>query len=108
MVKPQKRESYPATIDPATIDPAMQELKESEERYRTLIEQAKDGVVLLQDGLVAYANESLYKLLGYSREELLGSPFGKFIPEDQLAKITEKYRKRMNNEPVPSIYESVT
>ena len=85
---------------------AIQELKESEARYRTLIEQALDGVMLIQDGLISYANHSLVKLVGYSRDELVGSPFEKYIPEDLKAKITDNYKKRMNNEPVPTIYEA--
>ena len=95
------RESYQAANEQA-----IQELKESEERYRNLIEQARDGVVLLQDGLVSYANQSLCTLVGYSREELLGSPFEKYIPEDLKAKITDNYRRRMNSEPAPTIYEA--
>ena len=47
-------------------------LKESEERYRTLIEQASDGIFLNDDdGKLIEANTAGCKLLGYSHEEIL-------------------------------------
>jgi PAS domain S-box-containing protein len=47
-------------------------LKESEERYRTLIEQASDGIFLSDDdGKFIEVNTAGCKLLGYSHEEIL-------------------------------------
>jgi PAS domain S-box-containing protein len=48
------------------------ELKESEERYRTLIEQASDGIFISnQDGDYVDVNTSASLLTGYTKEELL-------------------------------------
>lgn len=46
------------------------ELVQSEEKYRMLIEQASDGVLIYSfDGTIYEFNEASYKLMGYSREE---------------------------------------
>ena len=46
------------------------ELKQSEEKYRMLIEQASDGVVIYSfDGTIYEFNEAAYKQIGYSKEE---------------------------------------
>lgn len=46
------------------------ELVQSEEKYRMLIEQASDGVIIYSfDGTIYEFNEASYKLMGYSREE---------------------------------------
>ena len=82
-------------------------LVESEERYKSLIEQASDGIVIIQEGKITYANEALLKLSGFEADEMIGQSFLKFIEEDQLQTVKENYTKRMNAEPVPSIYESV-
>ncbi|MFW6307976.1 MAG: PAS domain S-box protein [Campylobacterales bacterium] len=51
-------------------------LKESEERNRLLSNLSVDGIVLIKDSLIADTNDALDKMLGYTREELLGrSPF---------------------------------
>ncbi|MFA6567597.1 MAG: response regulator [Victivallales bacterium] len=49
-------------------------LREGEERYRSLFESAKDGILLLDfdTGMITDVNPLLRELLGYSREELLG------------------------------------
>ena len=44
-------------------------LKESEEKYRTLIDNANMGIVVLQDGKKVYANSRLAEMIGYTDEE---------------------------------------
>lgn len=52
---------------------SQQELKESEEKYRTLIEQASDGIFISnKDGFYQDVNTSATNLTGYSKNELLG------------------------------------
>ncbi len=79
--------------------------RESEEPYRTLVEKALDGILILQDGLVSFANPRLTELWGGALEEILGRPFTDFVWPDQIAGIRERYLKRMGGEPVPSVYE---
>ena len=55
-------------------------LRESETRYRTLVETMTDGVgVQDEKGLVVYANDGLCKMCGYSREEIIGRPVTDFL-----------------------------
>ncbi len=50
-----------------------QDLRNSEERYRRLVETMNDGMgVVSADGIVTFANESLCKMLRLRREEILG------------------------------------
>jgi PAS domain S-box-containing protein len=52
----------------------------SDERYRTVVESALDGVIVLgADGTLTYANERMAGLLGCGREELLGRDFRDFL-----------------------------
>ena len=53
-----------------------QKLKESEERYRNLIESVPFSIALIdQQGKIIYCNPAIEKLLGYKREELIGGEF---------------------------------
>ena len=45
-------------------------LRESEARYRLLVEGATEGILLLMQGRPAYANRTLLSLLGYTEQEL--------------------------------------
>jgi PAS domain S-box-containing protein len=51
---------------------------------RALVERYLDGVTLIVDGKVQYANETLGQMSGYTAEEALGRPMWDFIvPEDR-------------------------
>jgi two-component system, cell cycle sensor histidine kinase and response regulator CckA len=52
----------------------LEELQDSEARYRRLFEAAQDGILILdaKTGSITDVNPFLVKLLGYSREEFLG------------------------------------
>lgn len=47
-----------------------QELKESEEKYRTISEQSFMGIIIVQDRMIKYANEYLPRILGFSLQEI--------------------------------------
>jgi two-component system, cell cycle sensor histidine kinase and response regulator CckA len=82
-------------------------MRQSEEKYRNVVERASDGILVLQDGKIAYANSSLERMAGQSTQELLGKPFNQFIHPAELPKVAEFYRRRMAGETVPQVYETV-
>ena len=84
-----------------------QALQESEEKYRILVERANDGIIIIKEGMIAYVNNYLSQLCGYSVEELVGKPFLDFVHPDELRKVKERYEKRIRYEPVESTYETV-
>jgi two-component system cell cycle sensor histidine kinase/response regulator CckA len=48
-------------------------LKQSEERYRTLFEDSRDAIyITTREGMFVDANQSMFDLFGYSREEMIG------------------------------------
>lgn len=59
-------------------------LRESEEHYRTLIENSSDVATILgPDGISSYQSPSIYSVLGYRPEELVGtSSFDRIHPDD--------------------------
>ena len=80
-------------------------LRESEEKYRVLVEKNQDGVFLVQDGDVVFVNDSFARMLGYSADEIPGmSVFDTVAPED-VGMVVERYRQRMAGDDVPSEYE---
>ncbi len=88
-------------------DKAENALKESETKYRTLIESAKDGIVIIKNGCFVYVNPSLAEMAGVKREELIGSPFIKWVHKGEVEKLQNYYKKRLEGENVPSMYETI-
>jgi two-component system, sensor histidine kinase PdtaS len=74
---------------------AEQALRESEERYRTLIDQIPDYVIVHRRGILLYVNPSAAARLGYSPEELAGKPITPFISPEYHKTVTETMMRRM-------------
>ena len=58
------------------LEGAVQEARESEERFRRLAEATAEGVSIIQDGRVVEANGRMATLLNLPRIDLIGSDFG--------------------------------
>jgi two-component system cell cycle sensor histidine kinase/response regulator CckA len=75
---------------------AARNLRESEERFRHLIENASDMIAIVdEDGVIRYQSPSTPRLLGYAASEMLGRPAGEFIHPDDRAKVGESIRQAL-------------
>jgi len=80
---------------------AEQELHESELRYRSLIEQASDAIMITDTkGNFSDVNSSLCKLFGYTREELLKSNITALIDPEQLKNDPIRFDLLMSGQPM--------
>ncbi len=81
-------------------------LRESEELFRNLIERANDGIAIIQNYKLQYVNPRLPEILGYSVDGMSKAPFSKFISQDELPMLEDRYEKRIAGEQELSIYET--
>ena len=59
-------------------------LRESEERFRLMAENVRDGILIRENGRVSYANHRVEEIFGYSRKELSEiTPATIVAPEDR-------------------------
>ena len=78
-------------------------LRESETRYRTLIDNASDAILLAgADGRVSQVNRSACELFGYSVEEFIGLPVSALVVPAELARQQEAFRRVATGERVLS------
>jgi PAS domain S-box-containing protein len=74
-------------------------LRKSEERYRAIVETARDGIWSLDaNNCTELVNPAMARMLGYSREEMLGRPLMEFIPEEDRADIAARLERRRAGE----------
>jgi PAS domain S-box-containing protein len=86
---------------------AEEALRESEAKYVALVEQARIGVAIVQDGLIQYCNQYCAGLIGYLPEEVMGRPLAEYIdPEDRQTQ-TDIHERRMRGETAPTRYRTV-
>jgi PAS domain S-box-containing protein len=75
---------------------AEEALKESEERYRILVDHSLTGVCLLQDMKCEFANNRLLAISGYSSEEIVGMPIDRLVHPDDIAKVQDIIARRFS------------
>ncbi|MDY6964616.1 MAG: PAS domain S-box protein [Halobacteriota archaeon] len=81
-------------------------VKESQRKYSTLIERANDGVVVVQEGTIKFANAKFADLLGFSSKSLEGKNFFELLDSSNAHLIKELYENRMMGRKAPSLYHS--
>ena len=82
-------------------------LKESESKYRNVVELAKDGICIVQNRILKYCNPQLAEMWGGTVEEIKETPFTSYIHPDALSTIVERYEKRLKGEQVAHRYETI-
>lgn len=84
----------------------IQQRRDVEDTYRTLVEYAKDGIAIIHDFKVRYANPAFCKMIGFTEKELIGAHLKKFISEEEFVKNTQRYSNRIAGINLPRIYKS--
>jgi PAS domain S-box-containing protein len=82
-------------------------LRDREEKYRSVVEKASDGIAILQDSKIKFVNPRLAKMWGGPAEEMLDRPITDFLHPDEILMVLGRYKKRMEGKKVPPIYETI-
>jgi PAS domain S-box-containing protein len=79
-------------------------LRESEHRYRHLIETAREGVLVAQGDYLKFVNPMMRELTGHTEVELFSKPFLELVHPDDREWIRLNYLKRLKGEAVATRY----
>ena len=82
-------------------------LRESEERYRGLVETSPDGIIVHLDNKIVLANDRMAQMMGMDKgAELVGlSPIELVHPEDRALVLSRQAHIHKTGEPVPPVVE---
>ncbi len=80
-----------------------QNLQKSEEKYRIVVENANEGIVVTQDGRIEFSNAKFENISGYSMKESAGLPMVDLVHPDDAAMVmkyqTQEIQDRMQPQP---------
>ena len=94
-------------LDSGTYAAIMVDLRDrikAEEAYRRVVENAIEGIVVLQEGYLRFVNSAATEICGYPRDEMLQMPFIELIHPDDRPLVVNRHRRRLAGEDVPSTY----
>ncbi len=89
----------------AELHQANEALRQSESRYRTVIEHAGEAIVVVEDHMLRFVNPRAREITGYSEKELMSRPFLEFTHLDDRQRVAEIHAARVRGEQVPPVYE---
>jgi two-component system, cell cycle sensor histidine kinase and response regulator CckA len=79
-------------------------MKASEDKYRALVENGSDVILVAQDERFKFLNSKAMEISGYSQEEILSKPFLDFIHPSDRGIIIERYLKRLRGDEFLHVY----
>lgn len=84
------------------IEKSRASLRDSEERYRLLVNNANEAIIVIQDLMVIYANPKAARLSGYSLDQPLS--FTNLVHPDDRELALQRHLQRIKGEKVPDVY----
>jgi PAS domain S-box-containing protein len=85
---------------------ADRELRESEEKYRTLVESAGEGMLMALEGRYMYANQTIATLLGYGQNDFNDMPVAEIFPDEPTPPGAQHIRELLSGRSVPASFET--
>jgi len=86
---------------------AEQALKESEAKYRMMVESSRDAIVISQNDKFIFFNDAFAEMLGYDKDELESLNYEDIYTGQAVEKLYERSRRRDDGEDVPDRYETL-
>ncbi len=81
------------------------ELRESEEKYRTLVEQSHDGIYIYSSKRFMFVNDGMCELTGHTKDALYAIPFLDLIHPDDMERMQQYGETRETGGDAPSVYQ---
>ena len=105
--KPQRIQG--AARDIAARVQAQKELQKSEQKYKSIVENSSDLIMLTQsDGTITYASPSCNEFLGYEPEEIIAMQSLPIHPDDKN-NVKQAHQRAVNGEPLSNFeYRIIT
>lgn len=79
-------------------------LRESEEKYRQIFENSREGILIARGATIRFANPALENILGQSISAITTRPFVSFIHPDDRNLVLDRHVRRIRGEDIETGY----
>ena len=83
---------------------AEERLRESEEKYRSVVEHAREAIFIAQDGRLVFSNPATAAILGVPAAEIAAHRYVDFIHPDDRALVADRHARRLRGEALQGRY----
>jgi len=82
-------------------------LRESEEKYRTVVERAHSGIAIIQDEGIAFNNTQFANLLGYGKTDITHQPLVQFVAAEKQSEFNDLLADSRNEKRLSGNFETI-
>ncbi|MGC8605772.1 MAG: PAS domain-containing protein, partial [Desulfomonilaceae bacterium] len=82
----------------------MDALRFSEEKYRLVVDHARQVILVAQNGIIKFINPYAAQLVETSSDNIIGKPFLNFVHPDDREKTFKNYTARLQGSQIPERY----
>ncbi len=68
------------------------QLHETKEKYRTMVEAATEGLMMLVDGRISFANPVIKKIVGYETEDIVGKTMTEILSSEERKNLPDQLK----------------
>lgn len=98
--------SYLTVHDLTETRRIQEQLQLSEEKYRTVIDNATDGIVITQQGNVVFSNKTMNEMMKGTEADVIGKSFLNMVAKEDWQTMLDFHKRRMSGETFTSLYRS--
>ena len=80
-------------------------LRDSEERFHSIVEHGNDGIIFIQDGMIQYCNSKMLEMGNYTQRDVMGKAFIDFVAPEHKEMVSDIYNKRIAGKKTKGRYE---
>jgi PAS domain S-box-containing protein len=88
------------------LESSQETLSRSQELYSTLVEESNDGIVIIDKGLLKFANKKMTEITGYPHGELTERRFTDLISNEYKDFVIDDFQRRTTGDHLPDKYET--
>jgi PAS domain S-box-containing protein len=88
------------------LEESQDALNRSQKLYATLVENSNDGIVIIDKGLLKFANRKMVAITDYSVDELIGKRFTDLISTEYKEFVADDFNRRVTGNHLPDKYET--
>ncbi len=87
------------------LEKANKALKESEQRYKELVDNANCGVIVIEPtGYLSFVNPKFCQIIGYTMKEVKKLHFSKLVHPEESVMVTENFKRKLSGQQIPKTY----
>ncbi len=87
------------------LNKQIEEVEKNKQQFKLMVDNAGEGIIVIQDYKIKYANQKIAQLLGYTIEEIKTLPLENFVYEKDRKRVFTNLKNRLEGLPAEDEYD---